>query len=98
MPYFFGYSEIDSTANSENDYHDGPFAIDGELIQQHKEVPMGIAMLRKAGDKVLARLVPQVKAGACCPPDCFHRCVSGAKLLCCSDCACHIFCNGVGRC
>lgn len=59
---------------------------------------MGIALLRKVGDRALSKLVPQVKAGACCPPDCGYSCYHRAKLWCCYNCACTFFCTGVGSC
>ncbi|RJL32603.1 hypothetical protein [Bailinhaonella thermotolerans] len=53
--------------------------------------------IRSLADRVASKLVPQVRAGACCPPDPFYqyRCTGGIayRRRCSQNCGCSTFCG-----
>jgi hypothetical protein len=54
--------------------------------------------LNALADRVVAAVVPDEVAGACCPPDPWYTCYHHAKMRCYYNCACTTFCSQVGTC
>jgi hypothetical protein len=51
-------------------------------------------MLRRMSDRVLARLVPEMDAGACKE---YYRCQNGRQQVCYVSCGRPVFCRNTGR-